>query len=111
MSGAVERLASLMIEIGSKATMSEGLTQAQEWIAEECDRVREMLVEKNRRYGNSALSPMRVMSQADTLEQIRVRIDDKISRLRGLQPNDTEDTELDLIGYLILLRVARRMAA
>jgi len=36
-----------------------------------------------------------------------VRIDDKLSRLaRGR--GDTEDTELDLLGYLVLRRIARR---
>ena len=110
-SGAVERLAHLMMDVWSGYAMSEGLTQAQEWIGEECDLLRVMLIEKNRLYGNSALQPIRVMSKADTLEQIRVRIDDKLNRLVALDPSDTEDVELDLIGYLILLRVARRMAA
>lgn len=91
--------------------MSDGLTIAQELIGEECDAIRAMLIEKNRKYGNSALEPIRVFATSDTLEQIRVRIDDKLSRLRGLQPDDAEDVEMDLIGYLILLRVARRMAA
>lgn len=78
-------------------------------IAEECEKVRQMLLDKNRKYGNSALNPLRLFSKSDTLEQIRVRIDDKLSRLRTMDPWDTEDVELDLIGYLILLRVAQRM--
>jgi hypothetical protein len=41
-------------------------------------------------------------------EQINVRIDDKLSRIaRGRQDVIQEDTELDLIGYLILKRVGR----
>jgi len=39
-----------------------------------------------------------------------VRLDDKISRLlRGT--DDQEDTVMDLIGYLILLRIAERKFA
>lgn len=77
-------------------------------ICEECDAVRDMLLAKNKRYGNSALEPLRVFSQASATEQIRVRIDDKLSRLyRGIRGDD-EDTVLDLIGYLILLRIAER---
>lgn len=91
--------------------MSEGMTRAQEMIDEECHVIRDMLIEKNRLYGNSALEPLRICSKADPLEQIRIRIDDKLSRLRALDPSDTEDVEMDLIGYLILLRVARRMDA
>lgn len=78
-------------------------------IEAECDALKRMLLEKNRAYGDSALSPMRVFSKADPIEQIRVRLDDKISRLaRGAAAG--EDVELDMLGYLILLRVAKKMA-
>lgn len=46
--------------------------------------------------------------ETSPVEQIRVRLDDKLSRLaRGSAAG--EDVELDLLGYLILLRVARKM--
>ena len=77
-------------------------------IAEECEALRDLLIEKNRAYGNSALEPLRIFSKADTEEQIRVRLDDKLSRLaRGSAAG--EDVERDLMGYLVLLRGARRM--
>lgn len=79
-------------------------------IRSECGELAAMLVEKNRAYGDSALDPVRVFSKADTMEQIRVRIDDKLSRLaRGSAAG--EDVEMDLLGDLILLRIARRKAA
>ena len=71
----------------------------------------DMLVEKNRKYGNSALSPIRVFSRADTLEQLRVRMDDKLSRLRTLPPDEDEDVIQDLLGYLVLYEVARKRVA
>ena len=79
-------------------------------IAEECDSIKELLLRKNRDYGNSAISPKRIFSDASAVEQIKVRIDDKLSRLmsRGKKAI-SEDTEQDLIGYLILLRVAKRI--
>ncbi len=65
-----------------------------------------MLLSKNKAYGNSALEPVRIFSKADGIEQLKVRLDDKLSRLmRGEAAG--EDVELDLIGYLLLLRVAR----
>lgn len=65
----------------------------------------QMLKAKNKAYGNSALDPVRVFSTAGPAEQIRVRIDDKISRLkRGHSAG--EDTVTDLIGYLVLLKIA-----
>ena len=75
-------------------------------IAEECDKIKEMLLDKNRKYGNSAIAPKRIFSSADPIEQINVRIDDKLSRIAAGQTDDTEDAESDLIGYLILKKVA-----
>lgn len=71
------------------------------------EEIGDMLIEKNRAYGNSALDPVRIFSKATNVEQILVRIDDKLSRLaRGSAAG--EDVEKDLLGYLVILRVARR---
>lgn len=77
-------------------------------IVAECFDIARMLVRKNAAYGDSALRPLRMFSRASPVEQLRVRLDDKISRLaRGEAAG--EDVELDLIGYLVLLRIAQRM--
>jgi hypothetical protein len=82
------------------------LKPTQERIVEECDRVKELLLAKNASYGDSATNPMRLFSKASAEEGIRIRIDDKLSRIaRGQEIG--EDTVLDLIGYLVLLRVVR----
>ena len=81
----------------------------QQLIAQVCDEIKSMLLEKNRKYGNSALDPIRIFSKADAKEQIRVRIDDKLSRLRNVQGDETEDVISDLIGYLVLLKVSERV--
>ena len=84
------------------------LGQTQSDIAAVCDEIKELLLEKNRKYGDSALNPVRVFSHSDNQEQIRVRIDDKLSRLRNQQQDEDEDVINDLIGYLILLKVAQK---
>ena len=89
--------------------MISNLSTAQKMIREECREVERILLAKNAAYGNSALQPVRIFSKADAIEQIRVRIDDKLSRLARGQAAG-EDVTLDLIGYLILLRVADRLA-
>lgn len=76
-----------------------------------CQELAEMLCEKNRKYGNSALEPIRVASKAGPVDQILVRIDDKITRWKNLQTDDTEDVVSDLMGYLVLLRIAERRVA
>ena len=65
----------------------------------------ELLVSKNKKYGNSALEPKRIFSSANPTEQIKVRIDDKLSRMSA-GTNDNEDTVQDLMGYLVLLKIA-----
>jgi len=70
--------------------------------------IRDMLIFKNKKYGNSALKPIRIFSKADSLEQLNVRIDDKLSRVNNRKDEDDEDVEKDLIGYLILKRIALR---
>lgn len=85
----------------------EGKASAGGAITAACEEVRTLLLAKNAAYGNSALEPVRIFSHADPTEQLRVRIDDKLSRLvKGDANAVTEDTVLDLIGYLILLRIA-----
>ena len=73
-----------------------------------CDSVKSLLLDKNKKYGDSALNPVRIFSQATKIEQLLVRIDDKLSRIQkgaGLVAND-EDIIQDLIGYLVLLKIA-----
>lgn len=84
----------------------------QEMIAEECDSIKELLLTKNARYGNSALEPRRIFSKQSNVEQIKVRIDDKLSRIQTLDPEEPSyfDTIKDLIGYLILFRISQRIA-
>jgi hypothetical protein len=85
------------------------LSADQRAIAEECDALKAMLLEKNRAYGSSAFDPVRIFSRSDALEQINVRIDDKLSRIARADPNALgEDTEADLLGYLVLRRIQRR---
>lgn len=86
------------------------MSDTQQEIITECDFIKAFLLDKNRKYGDSAINPIRCFSKADTIEQINVRIDDKLSRIFSNQLDDTEDVELDLVGYLILKRVAKRYA-
>jgi hypothetical protein len=78
-------------------------------IGQVCDEIKAMLIAKNKSYGDSALNPVRIFSTSDSVEQLHVRIDDKLSRItRGgsfIGDNDIDD----LIGYLILLKIAREL--
>jgi hypothetical protein len=82
-------------------------TQTQYIISNVCDGIKDMLIKKNQSYGDSAVDPIRIFSKADNLEQIKVRIDDKLSRIsRGSEFYGDNDLD-DLIGYLLLFKVAK----
>lgn len=77
-------------------------------IVSKCSAIRDMLLAKNEAYGDSALNPLNVFSKANAEYGIRQRIDDKLKRIKNAGLNDkTEDTLQDLVGYLILLMIAR----
>lgn len=78
-----------------------------ELITKKVKEIETLLLEKNRKYGDSALNPCRSFSKADTVEQIKVRIDDKLKRLQNEQNDEDEDVVKDLVGYLVLLMIAK----
>ena len=68
--------------------------------------VSEVLIEKNRKYGNAALEPIGLFYKGDSTASIAIRIDDKISRVRNsgeLRKNDM----FDLLGYGLLLGISQ----
>ena len=75
-------------------------------VAKVLDEIEDMLVAKNKKYGNSALEPLGVFSQLSAKEGLLVRIDDKLKRIKnGSLDKDDEDVVNDLIGYLVLLKI------
>ena len=78
-----------------------------ELITKKVKAIETLLLEKNRKYGDSALNPCRIFSKADAVEQIKVRIDDKLKRLQNEQNDEDEDVVKDLVGYLVLLMIAK----
>ena len=84
------------------------MNKTEKRISEVCDDIKELLIHKNRKYGDSALKPNRIFSKCSATEQLLVRIDDKLNRIMkgaGLLAND-EDVVNDLIGYLVLLKIS-----
>lgn len=78
-----------------------------ELIKQISDEVTNLLLMKNAAYGDSALNPAGIFAKGDAVENLCARIDDKLMRIKSKGINDdTEDTVQDLIGYLILLRIA-----
>jgi hypothetical protein len=76
-------------------------------VEEVIEQIQRMLIEKNQKYGNSALEPLGVFSHLSAKEGLLIRIDDKLKRIKnGSLEKDDEDVVNDLIGYLILLKIS-----
>jgi len=85
------------------------MEETQNKIARICMSISQTICEKNKRYGNSALSPIKIFSELKDKEipaGLLIRLDDKLSRVQNsdlLRENDI----FDIIGYLILICVKK----
>ncbi len=71
-----------------------------------CNQIKTLLLLKNKAYGDSALEPVRIFSKNSPVDGLLVRIDDKLSRIKNMGVSSaSEDTLMDLIGYLVLLKI------
>jgi hypothetical protein len=86
--------------------MAGTLSLTQLEISKVCEQVKDLLLAKNLKYGDAAVNPVRIFSKSSNTEQLKVRIDDKLSRIINRRDEEDEDVILDLIGYLILLKVS-----
>lgn len=111
MSGYQEDTASIVEKSAAIASIMESNNPEQISIAAVGLELVAMLLDKNRRYGSTATNPIAVFSKLDPIEGIRIRMDDKLSRIRTGAANDDEDPIVDLAGYCILHTVATRRAA
>ena len=66
-----------------------------------CNDLIEMVDAKIDSYGNSIEEQQNVFSNLSPIESVKVRIDDKLSRIANGNNNFNEDTIKDLIGYLL----------
>ena len=85
----------------------ESLTQSQKKIVDVCDNMKSLLLYKNQKYGDSALNPNNIFYKGDSTNSIKIRLDDKIGRIKNntdeiLRINDVAD----IIGYCTLLLVS-----
>ena len=86
----------------------DGESDSEFQIKEVTNQLQELLIKKNRAYGNSALEPLNIFSNQNAVDSLCARLDDKLSRIKNKGLNDkTEDTLFDLAGYLVLLIIAK----
>lgn len=80
-------------------------SNTQDRIIEVTSAMQKLLLEKNKRYGDAAVNPSKTFSKLDGANSIKIRLDDKLNRVRNsseVRPNDVAD----IIGYCTLLLIA-----
>lgn len=78
-------------------------------IVTECNRIKELLLNKNNAYNNS-LHEAGLLFPMDVSTGIKARINDKLNRIKQTGLTDvTEDTLDDLIGYLVHLNISIKL--
>ena len=78
----------------------------QDKIIEIAEAMRDLLLYKNEKYGDSALHPKRIFHKGNAVSSILIRLDDKLSRV--MENNDQLpriNDVADIIGYCTLLLV------
>lgn len=88
---------------------SESLTQSQKKIVDVCDNMKSLLLYKNQKYGDSALNPNNIFYKGDSTNSIKIRLDDKIGRVRNNDETKVNDVA-DIVGYCILLLVSMNVS-
>ena len=82
-------------------------TETQENIIEITGAMRDLLLYKNQKYGDSALQPKQVFYKGDAVNSILIRLDDKIGRIMANTENTPRINDVaDIIGYCTLLLIS-----
>lgn len=92
-------------EFEHSSLFSETLTESQKKIVEVCDSMKDLLLYKNQKYGDSALNPNNIFYKGDSTNSIKIRLDDKIGRIKNCEETRVNDVA-DIIGYCTLLLVS-----
>ena len=94
-----------VVETSTYGVSSKSLTESQKKIVEVCDSMKDLLLYKNQKYGDSALNPNNIFYKGDSTNSIKIRLDDKIGRIKNCEETRINDVA-DVIGYCTLLLVS-----
>lgn len=83
------------------------MKETQDKIKKISNSLRDFLLEKNKRYGDSALNPINVFSKLSAEDAISVRLDDKLKRIQNNTDDMRKNDVVDIMGYLLLLCVEK----
>lgn len=84
----------------------------QEKIKEISDAMKDLLLYKNQKYGDSALNPKGIFYKGDSTNSISIRLDDKLGRVISNKAEKPRVNDVaDIIGYCTLLLISMGVTA
>ncbi len=82
-------------------------TDTRNKINEIMEAMKDLLLYKNRLYGNSALNPKQIFYKGDAVNSILIRLDDKLGRIMANTDEKPRINDVaDIIGYCTLLLIS-----
>ena len=82
-------------------------TNTQQKITELTEAIRDLLLYKNEKYGDSAINPKKIFYKGDARNVILIRLDDKLSRITANTDDSPRVNDVaDIIGYCTLLLIS-----
>ena len=88
------------------------MANSKEKIIEITNSMQDLLLYKNEKYGDSALSPNNVFYKGDATNSILIRLDDKIGRIKNNVNSVPRINDVcDVIGYCVLLLASMNVNA
>ena len=71
------------------------------------DSMKDLLLYKNKKYGDSAINPKKIFYKGDATNSILIRLDDKIGRvMSNTEEKPRVNDVCDIIGYCTLLLIS-----
>lgn len=90
-----------------KKVAGEAPTETQEKIAALLDSMKDLLLYKNQKYGDSAINPKKIFYKGDSTNSILIRLDDKLGRVMSNPDEKPRINDVaDIIGYCTLLMIS-----
>lgn len=83
------------------------LTETQQKIVDVTEGMKDLLLYKNAKYGDSAINPKKVFYKGDSTNSILIRLDDKLGRVMSNPEEKPRINDIaDIIGYCTLLLIS-----
>lgn len=93
----------------NKNMIQQAFESTQDRIKEVTLAMQELLLEKNKRYGDAAINPTNTFSKLSGQDSIKIRLDDKLKRVQSSEETRVNDV-CDIIGYCTLLLISMRVS-